>query len=438
MFVRVAALAIASAAGVTGCGGGGDGESDATISLAATAQGASEIALAWSAPPTLLNYYAVYRDGAPVIPNVPGGTAVTDDNLAPGTRYCYQVFAFLFPLGRVASSNIACATTGPTAGWPLASVAAISTSGGYASLALDAAGYAHVSYRSPAGVAYATNSPAGTWSSETVDAAAGAMGGTGIALDAAGKAHLSYYDAANARLLYATNTSGAWVIEEAAASGGFANSIVVDAAGAVAIAFAGTTPSDILWYVTRTGGTWSGPAFIAGYGDRIRPVSLARDTSGSARIAYAVGSGVCAIGYAAQAGAAWNDEAIDASANCGASLALGTGDAPYVAYVKSLDLLVADKSSGNWASATADHMSWVGGADVSIAADAAGRMHVGYQDRNADLKYATNASGAWAASTVDAIGSVGAHSALRVDAAGKVHIVYDDATNGMLRYARSP
>ena len=217
------------------CGGGGDEASDATISLTAAAQGASEIALAWTQPPTLLNYYAVYRDGVAVFPNVPGGTAVTDGNLAPGTRYCYQVIAFLFPVGRVASSNVACATTGSTAGWPLASVAGISSLGGYASLALDAAGYAHVSYRTPAGVAYATNGPAGTWSSEIVDGTAGNFGGTGIALDSAGRAHISYYDAANARLVYATNSSGAWVLDPLAASSGFANSIVVDASGDISI-----------------------------------------------------------------------------------------------------------------------------------------------------------------------------------------------------------
>jgi hypothetical protein len=129
---------------------------------------------------------------------------------------------------------------------------------------------------------------------------------------------------------------------------------------------------------------------------------------------------------------------IDVSASCGAALALSTGDAPHVAYVDGQVLFVADRSSGNWASATADTMSWIGGGDVSIAADASGRLHVGYQDNNANLKYATNATGGWAAATIDAIGSVGARSALRVEAAGKVHIVYDDATSRVLKYARSP
>jgi hypothetical protein len=318
-------------------------------------------------------------------------------------------------------------------------VAGISASGGYASLALDASGYAHVSYRTAAGVAYATNGPAGTWSSQAVDGAAGNMGGTGIALDAGGKVHISYYDSANGRLMYATNASGAWVLEPLATSGGLANSIVVDASGDISIAFSSTAPNDSLQYLARTGGTWSAPESISGSSDRVASVSLAKDGAGLAHIAYAVGSGLCAIRYAVQDGASgWNDDVINVSASCGAALALGTGDAPHVAYVDGQVLFVADKSSGNWASATADTMSWIGGGDVSIAADASGRLHVGYQDNNANLKYATNATGGWAAATIDAIGSVGARSALRVGAAGKVHIVYDDATNRVLKYARSP
>jgi hypothetical protein len=434
---RVLLLPAACALLAAGCGGGGSGAaSDQTMSLSAVAQGTSEVALAWTAPPTAVTGYSVLRDGAPVFPTIFNGTAVTDNDLAPGTTYCYQVIAVAFPIGRVASSNVACATTGLTAGWPLAVIAATTVSGSYTALALDSSGHAHVVFRGATGVGYATNSPAGTWSSETLDGAAGSIGGTAIALDGSAKAHVSYYDAVNARLMYATNASGTWAAEPVATSAGFVSSIAVDGLGNIAIAYA---DEGELRYTARSGATWSVAAFIAGFSNNIAAVSLATDSLGLARIAYAVGNGVCAVRYAARLDAStWTDEPVDASARCGASLALDGTDVAHVAYVDGQELRVADKSSGNWVAATADRMSWIGGNQVSIAADAGGRLHVSYQDNNADLKYATNGSGAWLASVIDASGSVGAYNALRVEASGRVHIAYHDATNLSVKYARSP
>lgn len=432
-----ASLVIAASCG--GGGGGGGSSSVGGISLTATVNGPSEVHLTWTEPATTVTGYSVYRNGQPLFPTQIDGTTVTDFNLTPNTGYCYQVYAIASLIGTVATSNLACVTTASTAGWPLTNVAAISNLGGFSSLRLDSFGYAHISYRATAGVALGTNSPAGVWSNVLIDAAAGGNGATSIAIDGADHTHVSYYDANNDQLMYATDAGGAWTSTPVAASSGYANAIVSDAPGDVAIAYSSSSPNYGLWYVERSGGTWGNPVFISGFGAPIASISLARDSSGLAHIAYAVGSGVCAIRYAAEtAPTMWTDEVVSAAANCGAALALDANDTPNVAYVVSMDLFVAKRSSGIWTATAVDHMTWVGGADVSMAADASNHLYVTYQDNNADLKYATNASGNWVPYVIDAAGSVGAHSSLRVDSSGRAYISYDDATNHVLKYAQRP
>jgi hypothetical protein len=73
--------------------------------------------------------------------------------------------------------------------------------------------------------------------------------------------------------------------------------------------------------------------------------------------------------------------------------------------------------------------------------DGSGRLHVSYQDdTNGDLKYATcaaacSAAGSWQAVTVDAAGIVGLYTSLAVEASGRLHISYQHGTNSDLKYA---
>ena len=81
------------------------------------------------------------------------------------------------------------------------------------------------------------------------------------------------------------------------------------------------------------------------------------------------------------------------------------------------------------------------GTFTSLAVDGSGRVHVSYEDdTNGDLKYATCAAScttaaSWHTVTVDQVGSVGQEGSLAVDGDGRVHVSYFDLTNADLKYA---
>jgi hypothetical protein len=181
-----------------------------------------------------------------------------------------------------------------------------------------------------------------------------------------------------------------------------------------------------------------------------------------------------------------------------ASLALGTGGLPRIAYRRSetvtltMSLRLAtcggDCTARNgWATATLDDGGAGGkvGLYASLVADGGGGLHVGYQDFGNDAaKYARAGGGSvtvesggggaftslavgpagrlrlayfaagdlrsatclsscatqanWSSSTVDTLGNVGAFSSVGVDAAGTVHVTYFENDAGDLRYTTCP
>jgi hypothetical protein len=76
------------------------------------------------------------------------------------------------------------------------------------------------------------------------------------------------------------------------------------------------------------------------------------------------------------------------------------------------------------------------GYDSSIAVDASGRPHISYYDAsNIDLKYATFNGSSWDIETVDSTGDVGRYTSIALDANEKPHICYLDFANHHLKYA---
>lgn len=435
--VRTALMSMAGLVFVQcGWGGGSSPSLPETLSLQASAAGPSQVELSWTVPSGGATGYRVLRDGERITDTLLTGTALTDFNRDADSRYCYRIIAVQFPLGDVARSNEACLTTGALAGWPLDTVAETSMEGSYASLVVDDSGFAHVGFRGSLGVAYANNASGSGWEVLPVDTAAGPRGDVAIDRDGLGRVHLSYYDVDRDRLMYALRSGTTWSRRVVIVGGGAVNALSVDAAGQFVILYAGADATE-LSFVTGSSGIPGTPQLIASYSDAVQRIAIARDTSGLIHAALAVGSGTCAIRYLVQTGpASWDDTVIESGqAACGVDLALAADNTPYLVYMRGTELRVASPGS---TPQIVDAMTYVGGADVGIAVDAAGALHVSYQDINADLKYAESSGGPWQRLTIDADGVTGGHNQLRVDDVGTVHIVYDHFDTAMLGYAQSP
>ena len=134
--------------------------------------------------------------------------------------------------------------TNASGSWVIAVVDSEGMVGSDNSIALDAAGHAHISYLDyylifhddESDLKYATNA-SGFWITTTVDFGGDVGYNTSIALDTAGHVHISYRG--NIKLKYATNASGSWVLTTVDSEGyvGYNTSIALDSLGYVHIVY---------------------------------------------------------------------------------------------------------------------------------------------------------------------------------------------------------
>lgn len=102
----------------------------------------------------------------------------------------------------------------------------------------------------------------------------------------------------------------------------------------------------------------------------------------------------------------------------------------------SMSVKYATNKGGHWSYTTVDHVGSSGAYFASIAVDRLGAVHISYYDQlNENLKYATNKDGSWKNYTIDSVGNVGEYTSIGIDSNNKVHISYYDYTNRALKYA---
>jgi hypothetical protein len=420
---------------LAGCGGGGGGTAQ-TMSLSVSISTPSETSLSWTAHTGLVSGYDIVRNGEAAFPTHVSGTSFTDRDLEPLTRYCYVIYAVVFPIGIVGQSNQVCITTPGTAGWQIETVGV----GNEPALTLDAANRPHVSYRDIGGVMHAWKD-AGGWVHSAVDSGAGNFGDTDIQVDLFGADRLSYADYVNFSLKHASNATGVWISETADTASGFVNALAIDSNGNAHIVYNSDSSftGGLLNYVTDASGNWQPVALFPGFSNAtIRDADILIDTAGVVHLAHSASGLDCYVYYRNNAGGSWQSEIVADDCRDGVAIAIDSSGHIHVAYARQFSVMHAWNPGTGWQYEQLDSFSWIGGDRVGLALDMADRVHVAYQDQNQDLKYATNVSGVWERYYIDSSGNVGGNAAVAVDPAGKVRIVYTDLDNGTVKLASSP
>ncbi len=192
------------------------------------------------------------------------------------------------------------------------------------------------------------------WAVETVDSSGGAGWETSLTFDSNNIPHISYFNAAQGKLMYASNSGSGW------------SSVPVAAPAGVAV------------------GRYS---------------SLQFDSSNSAHISYYdVTNGDLKYASWDNITSTWNTETVDSAGDVGKfdSLTIHNND-PYISYYDATNgaLKYAYKEGGVWYNGIIDNTSNDVGSSSSLTVDSSGNLHVAYYDAtNENLKYATSTGAA--------------------------------------------
>jgi hypothetical protein len=273
---------------------------------------------------------------------------------------------------------------------------------------------------------------AGAWTHERIDEVTNpgpVAVRTSMAVDAEGAVHLSY---SNGDLRYATNASGAWVIEivDPGPSGWSGTSLALGGDGTVRIAYhQGGGEDDEIRYASNASGAWS----IETVGEGQQP-DIALDEAGAAHLVYV---GDWRIEHATNAAGDWRIETVSDEWDQMPSVAVGADGAVH-AFADSaggLHHFTKSAEGGEWSSETVVE-DRSGFRDAAV--DSCGRLHVAYENEDDErgLQYAVQEAGggAWTVEPVKVFPS-GHYVSLSLDAGNRAHIAFQAGLDGHVEYA---
>lgn len=328
------------------------------------------------------------------------------------------------------------------ADWQKTTVDATGFAGDGTSISVDSLGYVHIAYLGDGKLKYATNS-SGSFQITIIDESSVMVGlYPSLVVDSANKIHIAYYDAVNDDLKYATNAGGNWGNSVLDALGGTFVDMAIDSSDRLNISYYNGSK---VRYAIKSSGTWF--FYDVETLSSTSNTSIAVDSNGKAHISYYDSSNQW-LKYATNESGSFLSSAID-NGGVGqySSIAVDTNNKVHVSYydggVQALKYIT--NLSGSWQKTTIDTAVLAGGLTgmfSSLSLDKNNYAHISYHDGypNYSLKYATNISGTFQKYIVDQ-GSdtliLGFQTSIKVDDLNRIHIAYQDHTNGDLKYAAS-
>ncbi len=267
------------------------------------------------------------------------------------------------------------------------------------------------------------------------------FGFTAMALDSSGHLHVVYTSSLQG-LLLSTYEGGGWSSSTITASTAYAPAVAVDSRGTHHVAFLvldawnSSHPGQNLLYATDAGGTWTVSYIDYGVG----PPSIAVDAQDRVHVAYAKFAG-CSLRYATLTGDVWNGTTVSSfycydSWGMGVSLSIDPSGEPRVAYADHFTVGYAALVDGAWiAEPVLSDFSLFVMTVPSIVLDNQGRPHIGVM-AHGDLLHLYQTGGTWVNESVDQVGTqLPFYAELGADPSGGVHILYNDPSRGVVKYA---
>jgi len=330
---------------------------------------------------------------------------------------------------RLVATLLLVAASSPCSGWQWAceTVDSAGTVGTYASLAVDTAGFSHVSYQDPGTghLRYAWQDSAG-WHVEVVTDQGGQ--GTALALSSDGTPHIGFIHGFWAR--HACRGPAGWEVETipgGAATNSFV-SLQIDAKNTPHMAFAfefyGAETGNrgiILQYAVRSDTGWRVETADEGWGGCGIFCSLAVDSQNRPHISHAdyVSS---ALRYCHKEMDGWHYEVLDQDSYW-SSLVVDAEGLPHIAYVKDDAVIYGRRPPTGWEFQTAFFHPEI--VTPCLRLDSSGNPHISVSpvDESA-LWYAFRDGSFWWVESVVSDGEEGWQNSLALDQKGLPRIAY--------------
>ena len=324
-------------------------------------------------------------------------------------------------------------------GWRWGYVDTEGSSGKYGDIALDNAGFPHISYyaQTQGDLKYAFQDATG-WHVEVVDSTGNVGQYTSIDLDSNGFPHISYYDPGNGDLKVATQDPTGWHVMVVDSSGdvGQYSSLALDSAGYAHIAYFDATNADLKLAAQDAAG-WH-IAVVDGAGDVGQQVSLDLDGHDAPRLAY-YNSSNATVKLARWDGGGWRFEVV-ASVSGGPgplpSLAIDPQDEALIAYRSEDGVHLAHRTASGWTFETINQ-TYVHSLALALNRQGAPRLY--YESSTAIYAYRDQAG--WHFATPPA-SFWSSFPGLAIDTEDHPHLILDGSTpsysSRALVYATAP